>query len=593
MKRSRAMQAIGILGALSTIATFSAAFSACGSDEVAAEGTPPPVVGGATDAATEPDNFIPPGCPVNATPADDPCVNIEALGVFVSKTLGSAAPNGGNGTLAAPFGSLQKGIAEAKLLKKRVYACAETYDEAITFENGVSVFGYFDCSKPTSWTVIAPPASTGAGAPPPGLRARIASPTSPAARANGVATDTVIESVDVVAPDAKAPSGSSVGLIAQNSPKLALSHVYVHAGVATKGDDGGAGVQNPDSPATRDGAAGFSPYRCHLTAPGSCPLSDPDCIDQKCVDEHRTRPGGTNSCGGVAGQAAGSGGIGGNGGHWYKTVASPCAFGYVDPLFDHASNGDVQPANAATNLGGQVGEPSVFTPPPPATGSICRNAASAGTPGANGAPGVNGSSAPAGTITINGFDPGQGAAGTSGAPGQGGGGGGGTVPTNDADPYYVNSKDYWGASGSGGGAGGCAGLAGTSGKGGGASIAIVLFDSPIALRNCTIEATNGGSGGRGSLGSDPTPPGEAGLVVGTGTVPHAGARGGNGGQSGWSGNGAGGHSIGIAAHGAAASLVDTPPPAIGTAGAGAPAIAGTGKAVPASGAGVAAAVHTF
>ncbi len=596
MKRSRIVGVVGILGSLSTVAAFSVAFSACSDDgaiTVAAEdggltpgqdsSGPPPVIGGGNDAATDPDNFVPPGCVVKSTPADDPCVIIEALGVFVSKKFGGALTTGGNGTLNAPFASLQKGIAEAKRLNKRVYACAETYDEAITFENGVSVFGYFNCDKQT-WTVIPPPASTDSGAPSTGLRARIAAPTSPAARASGIANDTVIESVDIIAPDATTPSGSSIGLIASVSPKLELSHVKVHAGIARKGDDGVAGVQIPDSPGTRNGESGYSPEWCHYPA-GFCIPGNP-CVDDTCVLHHGNRAGGTNAC--TGGQPAGPGGRGGSGGHWVKNANAVCGFGYVDTIIGHVAAGGAQPATAMTNTGGNFGEPYVN----PTSGS-CAPLATSGVAGGNGSSGTDGASAPSGTITLTGYDPGNGTPGTSGAPGQGGGGAGGSVPLDYTHPYYTNGQDYWGASGGAGGAGGCAGVAGTAGKGGGASIALVLYDAPITLRTCTIEASNGGAGGAGALGSDPTPPGEAGTHAGISAEGFVGGRGGEGGRSGVSGSGAGGHSIGLAVHGAQPTLVSTPDATIGAAGGGVAAVAGSGKTVPASGPGIAATVHTF
>jgi hypothetical protein len=412
------------------------------------------------------------------------------------------------------------------------------------------------------------------------LRARIASPSSPAAIANGISSDTLIESIDIVAPDATAPSGSSIGLIAQNSSKLELSHVKVHAGTAMAGSNGAQGVQIPDSPGTRDGAMGFAPYWCH-TAPGSVQCAiDPRCIDTQCVTEHSTRPGGTNACPG--GTPAGAGGNGGSGGNFIKETTSSCNFTYADVNLRHVGDGDARPATAATALGG------IAAP-------LCAQTPENGAPGVSGADGVDGTTALSGVVDATGFKPGDGTPGTNGAPGQGGGGGGGAMPKNKANTYYKNGDDYWGASGSGGGAGGCAGLAGTAGKGGGASIGIVLSDSPIVLRNCIVEASNGGAGGAGSLGSDPTPAGGPGGHLNTppentGTI---GGPGGAGGRSGWSGNGAGGPSIGIAVHGTTAVLVNTPTPAVGSGGPGALFIAGGGKFIPTSGAGTAASIQPF
>ena len=163
----------------------------CGSSAGEPSGNPadPPGVGGSggsSDAGTDSGTPPPPGCDVTKLPSEDPCVVVESLGIFVSSSSGTAK---GDGSRGKPFASLTSGIAAAKASGKRVYACAETYVETVTFENGVSVFGSFDCAN--GWI---------SGA----QRATVRAPASPATRAHEITLTTRVEGFELFAPDATA-----------------------------------------------------------------------------------------------------------------------------------------------------------------------------------------------------------------------------------------------------------------------------------------------------------------------------------------------------------------------------------------------------
>ncbi len=156
----------------------------------------------------------------------------------------------------------------------------------------------------------------------------------------------------------------------------------------------------------------------------------------------------------------------------------------------------------------------------------------------------------------------RGANGDLGQPGNGGGGGGsgGGCILDDE-----NAPSAAGGGSGGGGSGGCGGQGGEGGGGGGASIALLLIDSQVAVKDATeLRTQGGGNGGSGGNGG----PGSAGGLGGAGglrgarftaaTVPGVtyaydvlggnggrGGNGGSGGNGGAGGGGGGGPSVGV------------------------------------------------
>ncbi|MBX3191968.1 MAG: hypothetical protein KF819_33565 [Labilithrix sp.] len=464
--------------------------TACSSSHEAAGETPDP--GG-------PNAENPKAPPVSGTPSDSELT--EDFGVFVSKTGNDA----NTGARPKPFATIGAGIAEAKRVGKRVYVCAGTYHESITVQDSISIIGSLDCSTPT-WK-----SSTNA--------TRVESPSSPAMRATDITSPTRIEGLMLLAPNATASSGSSIGLVAERASGLVIARSRIMAGNAASGEDGVEGVQLSNG-ATVRGAAYVPEAECVQGG-----------VAQTCTPsvslgwlKPKGGAGGVGACMGEAGHDGEAGGNGGSGGlhePYYNGSALRFMFRYFD---DKVSNG-------------------------PELGVVKQGVAgTAGTDGAN--------ANTIGVFSAEGYTPADGVPGTSGAPGKGGYGGRGANPQRD--PNATPTNGVWrGIGGAGGGAGGCPGLAGTAGTGGGASVAALLIDSPVVIDDSTLVASSGGHGGRGALGSVPTAGGAPGNVAAGIPAIVAGAPGGRGGAAGVSGNGAPGPSVGIAYKGAAPKLLST------------------------------------
>jgi hypothetical protein len=417
----------------------------------------------------------------------------EQYGVFVTTT----GTDDGDGSRTQPLATIGKALAMGKAKGKRVYVCAGSYAEAVTFEDGIPVAGGLDCTSPHEWK------------PSGGARSVVKAPASPAATAKAITKPTRIDHLEIVAPDATTPSGSSIGLLAIDAGGLAFVASKIVAGKGMKGDDG----VNP-TPLTQIGNTRGSEGTSEklVTVPN---LFLPGGV-----------AGGTSTCSGAAGHDGGKGGNGGSPGFYQAKVA----------------NNFASWAPVDVGYGAAPGESK------------------------SGARGRNGASGPSattwGTIDENGFTPASGLQGEDGLPGEGGKGGDGRGPLYPAQ-YHVGEY-MWGYGGSGGGAGGCPGLAGTPGKGGGASVAVIAIRSAMSFDTSEIVSGDGGAGGKGTFGTAPSAGGLPGSPHADGT---SGAPGGDGGDAGWSGSGAGGPSIGIAHAGGAPKLVNSTP-VVGAGGAG-------------------------
>ncbi len=481
--------------------------------------TPPGAIDGGADSSPTGDGATPdggaPACDPNASPVPTCLVN-EATAVFVSSSLGSDA---NDGTRAKPVKSLAAALAAAAPTKKRVYACAETYDESLTMIDGVSLFGYFDCT--TQWSVDTKKSAT------------IQAPSSPAVIAKNLTLVTRIEGIAIVAPNAAAAGGSSIGLLADHAPTLVVATAKIQAGDAQDGTDGetpdGYSLATADgTPVTRGVAARLPQNYVLIPAVGQVNVG-------RCM-----LPGNVDSD-----IALNQGGLGfpvnrradWNGASW--TLAGE------DPLTKYAR------LNAPNTDLSKNAEGSHFW----RLGSVIKQTnAQHGNAGANGTNGVNGGIL--GTFQADGsYTSTAGSAGTDGTIGLGGGGGMGWLPSKDgyAESIYVGS-------GAQGGIGGCPGRAGTAGTGGGASVAVLAIDSSFTLRNVAVVAGRGGRGGVGSAGAAPTPGTLGGLGIYDPIYPEtSGGAGGYGGSAGASGHGGSGPSFGIAYKGAkpVATAVDT------------------------------------
>lgn len=481
-------------------------------------------------------SVAPPPCEASASPKSVSCVVDERYGVFVS---GAASADGADGTKAHPFASIQAGIDAAHAASKNVYACIGEYSEQVKLADGTSVYGFFDCSQ--SWKV----SETGHA---------IVTGASPALTADRIVTPTRVEAVDFKSTDA-GPNQTSVGALITGSTALTLANLTIQSGAGGKGDDGTQAVALTQPKA--DGTAGFA--------------GDTACTRSTMVVLGQCFPtpvlGGDGTCLGPGGYVGGAGGQGSTGAGCYACSGAGCCTQVGNT--DHERDlGAPQPGTVTTATGATDGNPAVV--------------------GAAGEDGASGANAPApGTLDPNGvFTPANGTTGTDGKPGQGGGGGEGVgITAFGTGPFRAGG-------GSGGGAGGCPGLAGGAGKGGGASIGIMLVDSPITIDTCILQSSAGGAGGAGDIGSAPTAGGNPGASSSPSLPNVSGAHGGPGGESGWSGNGYPGPSYAVATHGAAPTFTNCTE----TPGAGGAAIAAKtagNKTIPATPAGPAEATHAF
>jgi hypothetical protein len=430
-----------------------------------------------------PDECIP---SKNTNAVDDSC------GVFASSSLGDDTT--GDGTKDKPYRTLEKALMEANT--NPVYACSETFAEAIVLSGGTELYGGLDCTMNWSYsgdvarTTIAPLADQ-----------------IPLTLSSGSDT-TRIENIAAQGADATISGGSSIAAIIDGAT-AAITRCDFMAGAGAKGDDG---ESFPADPAL-NGAPGNAGANACMGGPVS------------------GNPGGMSATKACDSSEMTVGGKGGDGG---KIDAGPP----IQALAG-ADGEDGQPVGTGGAKG--VGEP--------ATGAwgCSTGGGQAGDPGAPGAPGAGASGL--GMLSPTGYSSIEGSAGMPGTPGQGGGGGGGAKGGTN---ICAGGLEGAGASGGSGGSGGCGGRGGGGGKGGGASIAVISLNANLTLTDCTLTA---GPGGNGGTGGDRQPGGSGGTAglggmgsaAGSGSnAACAGGNGGNGGQGGPGGGGLGGHSIGIA-----------------------------------------------
>lgn len=434
-----------------------------------------------------------------------------ANSIFVSSSLGRAKTEGADGTLTHPFKSLADAFAAAKIEKKRVVACGETYEEAVVLVDGVTAFGNYDCSV-VPWINSA-------------RHAIIKSPTSPAVTAENISQPTRLDGFDVTSPDFDTqPPGdvapTSTALVIRSSASVTIANALIRAGKGGVGANGTEGTANVET----GKAAGDAIWQGQGCTGILCPL----------YTQKSGAAGGTSTC--AAGQPGGVGGGGGPG--WWLVNGTPKA--------QPSTHGLPLSTTAETKVGGGDGED--------------------GQPGGAGADATDGSNGVY-VMASTGFVPGDGTAGGIGSPGQGGGGGGGRIGwINDEMKYYSPNPPpsyLWGTAGAGGGAGGCGGVPGTAGKGGGASIGALVVASDVTFDHVRLESSSGGQGGQGTLGTDGLKGGKGGAPYNNGNLVFyvsygsGGGAGGQGGSSGLSGHGATGPSIALAFAGQEPKLVES------------------------------------
>lgn len=320
---------------------------------------------------------------------------------------------------------------------------------------------------------------------------------NPSIRATNISSRTLVMDLTVEGGTGE-PGQTAVGILVEGSTGLVLQNLRVTGGRGGAGASGDTGAR---------GTTGNRGSNGENAPPDSGTLG---CRNQDSSDAPSVGPGAEPACGSDVGR----GGAGGRSGKGSSSGQS----GQRAP--DSGGEGGNGGGQSTAGFKGQDG-PS----------------------GSSGAPGAGGGSGGQ-------FDGWQwlgesGQAGEDGTPGKGGGGGGGG---GGGKEFGFWTCDSWGGAGGGGGSGGCGGAGGEGGGHGGASVAVMLLESDITIRNCQIyggaggAGGSGGGGGQGGTGGDGGTGGNSEENSGKGG---AGGRGGTGGRGGEGGGGAGGPSIGL------------------------------------------------
>ncbi|KYF77269.1 hypothetical protein BE17_10060 [Sorangium cellulosum] len=324
-----------------------------------------------------------PASPCDGDPATSPAK--DGCGVFVARRGDDA----GDGTREAPVRTLRRAVEKAAEPggTRRVYACAEDFEEAVTLPSGIAIWGGRDCGA-EAWTWGGVESFTGIAPEPEQV------PLTVEARQTSMTS--VVFGVRLVAADAIRPSGSSIGMIVGEGAAVEVVSSEILAGDGADGADGEGAFQGtpwraPDGAHGHPGAGG-----CVADWTEGAPP-----VVTVCEDD-------TTSIGGAGGEGdVAAGGDGADG------VPAP------------------GPGAMEKGEGGNGGE---MTCTPGEDGAN-------GEPGANGVGGGTGLEEPLkyGSISARGWQGFSGQDGQNGGIGQGGGGGGGVGANGQCRPVDPQS----------------------------------------------------------------------------------------------------------------------------------------------------------
>ena len=494
------------LWTFSTVLLAASMFIGCGSDQTFND---QPTAGGtdSSDAGAEASNDAhadspaeantnqdapsdsPHHCDTSALPWVDSCVIDEHIAIFVS-------PLGDNdldcGTRQHPCSTIDTGLRSARdFHKKRLYICADKgdYAENVVVTGALDGLEVYGGFKCDDWSYD----TSGS------LKAKVVGAADqPAWKVEGLTKGMTLWNLDISAQDASKPSGSSIAMWIVDSSGVQLHQCDVKAGKGAHGKHGNGGSKGDD---------GQIPGKFQKGQDAACGTNIP-----------------TITTGGGWSQASACGSKGGHGA--MGSINQTGAPGDDGTPTDHVLDPDAGKGGTGTQVIGENGHDGI--------------------PGSAGKPGARGAAAAPGKLTKAGYVPGDGNPGAEGFPGQGGGGGGSSASN------VGNGTPCVGAAGGAGGMGGCGGKGGYPGKGGGASIALLVWDSAVVLEACDIEAAdagNGGNGGKGGPGGLGVKGGDGGDGDGMVARGGDGGKGGDGGPGGVGSGGSGGDSWAIAFHG--------------------------------------------
>ena len=424
-------------------------------------------------------------------PAEAPGGEVPAeCGVWASASLGDDA---NDGSPDAPVATLAQAAAKALHGRRRVYACAETFNEVVTWPAGVALHGGFDCTG-LDWRYVGNDTRTLVTAPAGDIPLTLSGSIHQEA---SLLTDLKVE-----AATATQPGGSSIAVLARADARAEIRRSKLETGHGADGADGDDGDHfgNPAKGGLhgKNGAAA-----CTAGTGLGGELVALDCEED-----------------------ASFGGHGGNGG---EMAATP------------GDDGEVAPASNPQGFGLGGGAEDLVT------GLLC-TPGFGGANGKDGDPGLGGFWPP--SLNESGYLGVWGGGGKRGRAGQGGGGGGASA----ASAAACGAPRLGGAGGGSGGTGGCGGRGGRGGQPGGASIGLATLTSAILLVDVQITTGDGGRGGAGGVpqqGGWGGLPGIGGAGMPSGPNPGCGGGiGGYGGDGGPAGGGLGGPALAVAYVGA-------------------------------------------
>ncbi len=414
------------------------------------------------------------------------------------------------GTMAQPKASLKAALAEADKspARKNVLVAVGTYPGPIEVPEGVRLWGGF--LPAMGWGLA-------------DTEATVIEGDTLGVKVTGAVATTVVGRLRIQTVDAWLAGGSSQGVVAVDSPGLALEGLEIWVGAGAPGEKGQDGLGGLDGQAGSDGMNG-----CLKGPWGLCyhPWSDNTCA--------AAVPGGgspnSNRCGGS--------------GHGLEALPTVGVWdSQILAQWDPAVQ--AEPSCCFKRWGeAKGGLPGLYSNTDATPGG-------AGGNGTAGAAGYHGKGAEGvGLLGSSGWRGSKGSNGGDGGYGCGGGGGA------QGDNKGGTICDYKGGGGGGGGEGGTGGMSGLGGGPGGGSVGIALVTSAGNDRRCQVHTAGGGKGGQGG---SPGKGGSGGSGGAGGPGLEGSGHGGDGGDGGFGGQGGvGGGGLGGASCGLVYSQGDAP-----------------------------------
>jgi hypothetical protein len=390
--KSGAVLAVVALGVLQAAGCGDAA-SACARDPALACGPFAATTGsGGTAGSASTGTGQRPGVECAGDPTQDATLVRKECGVFVQADAANVTETG---TPTQPYKTLQKALDNAGA--KRIYVCSSApYEEAVTIDGPMEVYGGFACTKGWAWTATGRSVLT---APPGSI------PLTLTTRADGAK----VRGFAITAASAAVPGGSSIA-VAVDDIAATLESCAVTAGDGAAGEDGaqaGIATRGADAPTTAmlvmDACLPYAPYLVG-GAPGVTLCAD-----------------GTTTAGGMGGKGGLPGVMSGDG-----------ASGAAGPEAESGEGGDGQTASqeCLPGLDGKHGKDGAagaagLLPGAPALTGLRDTNTTDGKPGTRGYGGGGGGAGKAALCpnAVIGNGPSGGGGGAGGCGGRGGGGG--------------------------------------------------------------------------------------------------------------------------------------------------------------------------